>query len=177
MEPRVAFTAEHWGEHAVVCRAVEGCPGPLIEQQFGEFDSWAQAHAFALKLNEGLDLDQVDVQQIVASSYLAATTIVRAGLDYRHPWASSRVGFAAHSAHFNFTVASLTLARTYCECARNLPSRVAHRLLGRARCCVIRAWQCMTITGSNDREMKELFASIEALNAHLRTVPEAEPAA
>lgn len=71
MHARFAFTAQFWGNGAVVCRAVEDRPGPIVEQQFGEFPSWTQAHAFASKLNEGLYLDPLDVRHIVTSSLLA----------------------------------------------------------------------------------------------------------
>lgn len=86
MEPRFAFTAEFWGDGAVVCRATEDRPGPVVEQQFGEFKTWTQAQCFATKLNEGLDLDHLAVRQIVTSSLLATAA------SFRKPSISPRLG-------------------------------------------------------------------------------------
>lgn len=77
MDARFAFTAQFWGDRAVVCRAVEDRPGPVVEQQFGEFKTWTQAHACASKLNEGLNLDPLEARQIVTSSLLATACIVQ----------------------------------------------------------------------------------------------------
>jgi hypothetical protein len=43
MEDRIAFTAKYWGDKAVVCRSSEDCPGPAVDQEFGEFETWTQA--------------------------------------------------------------------------------------------------------------------------------------
>jgi len=67
VEARFAFTAQYWGHGAAVCRAVENSPGPVVEAQFGEFKTWTQANDFAAKLNEGLDLDPVEVRRIATS--------------------------------------------------------------------------------------------------------------
>ena len=78
MDARFAFTAQFWGDRALVCRAVEDSPGPVVERQFGEFQTWTQAQAFASKLNGGLGLGTLEVRQIVTSSLLA-TACVREG--------------------------------------------------------------------------------------------------
>jgi hypothetical protein len=70
-QSRLAFTAECWGTHAVVCRATENRPGPVAEKQFGVFESWTHAMAFARELNRGLHIDPVEVRQILTSAYLA----------------------------------------------------------------------------------------------------------
>jgi len=64
-EARFAFTAQFWGDAAVVCRATEDQPGPVVEQQFGEFPTSTEALNCTIKLNEGLDLAPPDVRQIV----------------------------------------------------------------------------------------------------------------
>ena len=51
MDARFAFAARFWGDGAVVCRAVEDRPGPVVEQQFGEYQTWTQAQACATKLD------------------------------------------------------------------------------------------------------------------------------
>ncbi len=53
MSGRVAFTAEFWGDSAVICRATDDQPGPAVVQEFGEFESWTQAQTFAQHLNQG----------------------------------------------------------------------------------------------------------------------------
>jgi hypothetical protein len=60
---------------------VEDRPGPVVEQQFGEFKTWTQAHTFAAKLNEGLDLDPMEARQIVTSSLLATACFLEEALN------------------------------------------------------------------------------------------------
>ena len=87
-EARFAFTAQYWGNGAVVCRAVEDRPGPVVEPQFGEFPTWTQAMDFANKLNEGLDLNPHEVRRIVTSSVLATACVIQASLNGRGLWSS-----------------------------------------------------------------------------------------
>jgi hypothetical protein len=89
MEERFAFTAQVWGDGAVVCRAIEDRPGPIVEQQFGEFNTWTQAHNFAAKLNEGLDLSYHEVRHIVTSSFLATASVIQEALNSKHLWIGS----------------------------------------------------------------------------------------
>jgi hypothetical protein len=70
-KPRLAFTAEYWGEQTVVCRAMENFPGLVAEPEFGFFESWTEAMAFARELNAGLEISPDDVRQILTSAYLA----------------------------------------------------------------------------------------------------------
>jgi hypothetical protein len=62
---------------AVVCRAIEDCAGPILDPEFGLFDSWTHAHAFAAKLNEGLELDPVGARQIITSALPASASLIR----------------------------------------------------------------------------------------------------
>jgi hypothetical protein len=78
---RIAFAAEYWGEGAVVCRAREDQPGPVVEQQFGVFETWTHANAFANKLNQGLDISPEDARQIVTSAMLARGELLRSEHD------------------------------------------------------------------------------------------------
>ena len=80
-ETRIAFAAEYWGEGAVVCRAREDQPGPVVEQQFGVFTTWTHANAFANKLNEGLEISPEEARQIVISAVLARGELLRAEHD------------------------------------------------------------------------------------------------
>jgi hypothetical protein len=85
MGAKFAFTAQFWGDGAVVCRAVKDRPGPVVEQQFGYFESWTQGKDFASKLNEGLDLDSREVRQIVTNSLLATACVVQEALNSAAP--------------------------------------------------------------------------------------------
>ncbi len=76
--PRLAFAADYWGDHAVVCRALENRPGPIVDQQFGIFKSWSQANSFAASLNQDLDLTPSDSRQIITSATRAAASVLRA---------------------------------------------------------------------------------------------------
>ena len=133
MEPRFAFTAQLWGDGAVVCRATEDRPGPVVEQQFGEFPTWTQANAFAAKLNRGLDLDLLDVRQIVTSSLLATACVVQHALHSDQPWNDSPVRLAAQEAHLRFVLAELSLALTFCRSAAALSDSSPRRILLNAR--------------------------------------------
>lgn len=73
---RFAFAAEFWGEGAVVCLAREDSPGPIVDQQFGMFDTWTHANAFANSLNEGLEISLEDAQRIVTSAQLARAELL-----------------------------------------------------------------------------------------------------
>src|ERR1700680_292137 len=75
---KLAFTARIWGDGAVVCRAEEGRPGPVVDQEFGQFDTWTHANAFANELNQGLELDPAEVQQIITDSILRTDELVAA---------------------------------------------------------------------------------------------------
>src|ERR1700758_3462600 len=94
MQSRLAFTARFWGDSAVVCRALENHPGPAVVQEFGSFRPWTQAHAFATRLNEGLDHDHSGARQIMASSELLASDLLRTAVSPARPscLAFARVG-------------------------------------------------------------------------------------
>src|SRR5208282_4543368 len=116
MPARLAFTARFWGDSAVVCRAVEDRPGTIVHQEFGQFDTWTQAAAFAAKLNEGLEIAPSDALQITSGSLLACADLPRAGgssdaLETRPP---ERV--AANTAQLRFLLSELNLAITFCRC-------------------------------------------------------------
>src|SRR5271154_491803 len=78
MSERFAFTAKYWGRRAVVCRADEDRPGPVVVQEFGQFESWTTANVFARRLNEGLDLDPVEANRIVICSELLTSELMSA---------------------------------------------------------------------------------------------------
>ena len=70
----------------MVCRADENRPGPIVEQEFGEFATWTEANEFARKLNEGFDLAPEDVRQIVTSAFLTSSETVLEAAKKQAAW-------------------------------------------------------------------------------------------
>ena len=133
IQGRFAFTAKYWGDAAVVCRATEDRRGPSVQQEFGRFETWTQANAFATRLNEGLEIDPTEADQIITSSILGANEVLRVAT---FP-SRARDGFywriAGSSLRVEFMLAKLDLAVTFCRIARCGPSQHANRLLRDAR--------------------------------------------
>jgi hypothetical protein len=133
MQDRFAFTAKYWGDRAVVCRSVEDRSGPVVEQEFGEFETWTQANTFAARLNEGLEITPIEAEQLITSSILRTSELLReAGL----------ANLAGQQTHFliarrplrvQFVLAELDLAVTFCRIVRSKPSQHTKRLLRNAR--------------------------------------------
>jgi hypothetical protein len=78
MQDRFAFTASYWGKGAVVCRAIEDRPWPVVELEFGEFETWTQANFFATRLNEELDIHHAEAERIITSAFLCTSEALRA---------------------------------------------------------------------------------------------------
>ena len=74
---RAAFTAEFCGELAMVCLVYEDCPEPTTKPEFGEFESWTQANAIAMELNNGLGIKSVEARRIAISAILTRTVTPR----------------------------------------------------------------------------------------------------
>ncbi len=173
MEPRFAFTAQYWGSGGVVCRAVEDRPGPIVEQQFGQFPTWTQANACAGKLNEGLGLDFCDVRQIVTSSFLATACVLQAAIATNRSWINSPVRHATRAAHMSFLLAELSLALTFCRAARQLATDNTGRLLRHVQNAIVHARQFMALFDGDARELKDISASLTVLGAALQATPRA----
>lgn len=121
MSERFAFTAQYWGrDGAVVSRAIEGRPGPVVEQQFGLFPTWTQAQNFATKLNQGLDLPPREVRQIVTSSLLATACVIQEALESSHIWTGSEIKREAREAQLRFVLSQLAFAITLCRTVSRL---------------------------------------------------------
>jgi len=127
VEARFALTAQYWGHGAVVCRAVENSPGPVVEAQFGEFKTWTQANDFTAKLNEGLDLDPVEVRRIATSSLLATACVLQEAL--KTQCLRSDVEIASRAAQLRFVLAEISLALNFCRSASLLSSPAVSRAL------------------------------------------------
>jgi len=168
MNVRFAFTAQLWGHSAVVCRAVEDRPGPVVEQQFGEFATWTQAHAFATRLNEGLELEPFDARQIVTSSLLATACVVQEALNSNGSWADSCVGLAARAAQLRYVLAELALALTLCRSASLLSGAPVQRMLFHARKVLYHSTNFLRSFEGDDREVQSIASRTQALNAALQ---------
>jgi hypothetical protein len=133
MQDRFAFTAKYWGDAAVVCRAVEGRPGPVVDQEFGEFETWTQANAFATRLNEGLEINPAEAEQIITSAVLRASELLREA-DYPEIASNEARGAAAGRAiRVQFILAELELGVTFCRIVRSKGNEHTERLLRNAR--------------------------------------------
>ena len=170
MEPRFAFAAQFWGDSAVVCRAAEDRPGPVVEQQFGEFATWTQANAFAAKLNEGLDLDPLDVRQIVTSSLLATACVIQESLNSRSQWRGSRIEIEARAAQLRFVLSELALALTFCRSASLLSSSPTLRILLNARTALNHSRQFLTFFDGDVHDLEGVAERTEVLNSALENL-------
>jgi hypothetical protein len=117
-----AFTASVWGDSAVVCRAYENCPGPIVEQEFGVFETWTEAEAFANALNEGLEIDALTARQIVTSSILGTCEVLGESFVGSTIWSCAPVVVEARELQVRCACAQLDLALTFCRLARDLGS-------------------------------------------------------
>jgi hypothetical protein len=168
MDARFAFTAQSWGDGAVVCRAVEDRPGPVVEQQFGEFLTWTQAHAFASKLNEGLGLDILEVRQIVTSSLLATACVIQEALNSRLERPASPAVAESRATQHRFILAELNLALTFCRSARALSSGPLQLALLNARNAIEHSMNFLRRFRGVDSQLAELASRIQELDASLQ---------
>src|SRR5260370_17727625 len=132
LRDRFAFSAKYWGDTAVVCRSTEDRPGPIVEQEFGEFATWTQANAFATRLNAGLEIDPGKAGQIVVSSILHASELLHTA-DCPESVGLRRGPVIGRSLRLQFMLTELDLAMTFCRFVRSKPTEHTDRLLRNAR--------------------------------------------
>lgn len=168
MDARFAFTAQPWGDRAVVCRAVEDRPGPVVEQQFGQFYTWTQAQNFAAKLNEGLNLDTLEVRQIVTSSLLATARVIQEALDTQLLRADSPAVAQIRATQLRFVLAELNLALTFCRSARYLSRNPVLRVLLDARNALDHSMNLLMKFRGDDPLLDEIASRAAALDASLK---------
>jgi hypothetical protein len=133
MQGWFAFTAEYWGDAAVVCRATEDRPGPSVQQEFGKFATWTQENAFAAGLNEGLEIDPAEADRIITGSILDTSEVLREADFPAHECDPVRWLISGNRLRVEFMLAKLDLAVTFCRIARSGPSEHTNRLLRNAR--------------------------------------------
>lgn len=168
MQERLAFTASFWGSAAVVCHAVEGRAGPIVDQEFGPFGTWTQANAFATRLNEGLDLDPVEVHQILTSSILRAIDPLHAAATGECPGDALPCAVAGKQVRVQFILAELNLAVTFCRIVLSRPSPHAPRMLRNARNALFNALDYALHSELTSSDLEEITAGCKKLQAALQ---------
>lgn len=171
MDARFAFTAQYWGNGAVISRAIEDRPGPIVEQQFGEFKTWTQAQNFASKLNQGLDLPPEEVRQIVTSSFLATACVIQEALSSSHQWPGSEIEREAHAAQLRFVLSELHFAVTLCRTASLLTEAASLCAFAYAQRSLRRARLFLTSFDGDDYAKREIVQHAEAVKEALQSPP------
>jgi hypothetical protein len=175
MAARLAFTARLWGGAAVVCRAVEDRPGPIVEQEFGEFETWTQALAFATCLNEGLELDPREAQSIVASATLHTTDLLSAALSSRSVCDDGQDRRTGEAGGVPFMLAELDLALTFCHIVFAKPSLQADRVLRNARNVLFNAIHFVFRSELSDHDLEQITSRLQRVQAVLsESAPQTE---
>ena len=72
---RFAFTAIIKGTGAMVVRVVPNSGAYWPQQEYGYFETWTAAQAFATLLNQINGIDPLEAQQIIVSAALASRSI------------------------------------------------------------------------------------------------------
>lgn len=170
MEPRLAFTAEYWSDSAVVCRALEDSAGPIVDQQFGLFETWAQAYVFALRLNEGLEIGPREATQIVTSSKLVTQAILETTASQRPQTKRSFFREAAGQIKVQFTIAELDLALTFCRLIKTKSTRNAHRMIRDARNALFNSLYFAIHYDLSDSDLETIATKLEMLKTALQDV-------
>jgi len=164
MQDRFAFTAKYWGDTAVVCRSTEDRPGPIVEQEFGEFESWTQANAFATQLNAGLQIDPGEAGQIVVSSILRASELLHTA-DCPESVGLQCGPVSGRSLRLQSMLTQLDLAMTFCRIVRSKPSEHADRLIRNALNALFDAMHFVCQADLTPCELEAITERLEKLQA------------
>lgn len=164
---RIAFTAKYWGDKAVVCRSSEDCPGPVVDQEFGEFETWTQANTFAARLNDGLDILPAEAEQIITSSILRSSELLRAAESPGPSGAPLRGLAIGRALRLQFMLAELELAVTFCRIVRSKPSENTERLLRNARNALFNAMHFVCHSELADYEVEAITGKLARLHTAL----------
>lgn len=170
MSERFAFTAKYWGRRAVVCRADEDRPGPIVVQEFGQFESWTTANTFARRLNEGLDIDPVEANRIVICSELLTNELMRAVQSMDAASDQTRGQGADKFLHAQFQLAELELALTFCRLVASNPNRPSERLLRNARKALFNAMHSVVYSELADSHLQLITDRMQSLVEALQVI-------
>jgi len=174
MRDRFAFTARYWGDTAVVCRSTEDRPGPIVEQEFGEFRTWTQANAFATRLNAGLEIDPGQAGKIIISSILRASELLHTA-DCPESVGLQRGPVSGRSLRLQFMLTELDLAMTFCRIARSKPSEHTDRLLRNARNALFDAMHFVCHADLAAFELEAITERLEKLQAAFEDIVSTNP--
>jgi hypothetical protein len=177
MRERFAFTAQYWGDAAVVCRAVEGRLGPIVDQEFGEFATWTQANAFATRLNEGLEINPAEAGQIITSAILRTSELLRAADYPEFTCEALRRAAAGRAIRVQFVLAELQLAVTFCRIVRSKASENTERLLRNARNAFFSAVRYVQCTELAPCDVEAITARLVRLQEALQESPRQQESA
>jgi hypothetical protein len=170
MPERFAFTAKYWGRHAVVCRADENRPGPIVVQEFGQFESWTTANTFARRLNEGLDIDPVEAHRIVICSELLTNELMRAVPSMEAVIDQSRGQSSDQFLRAQFQLAELELALTFCRLVASNPNWPSERLLRNARKALFNAMHSVVYSELADSHLQLITERMQSLVEALQVI-------
>jgi hypothetical protein len=171
MQDRFAFTAKYWGDKAVVCRSVEDRAGPIVDQEFGEFETWTQAKEFAARLNEGLEILPSEAEQIITISILRTNELLREGASPGGAGGPSRGPVVGRALHLQFMLAELELGVTFCRLVRSKPSENTNRLLRNARNALFDAMHFVRHAELAASEMETIVEKLKRLQAEFEGYP------
>lgn len=171
MDAKFAFTAQYWGDGAVISRAIEDRPGPIVEQQFGEFSTWTQAHNFASKLNDGLELGSYEVRQIVTSSFLATACVMQEALNSQHSWIGFRAERYAREAHLRFVFSELEFAMTLCRSVAPMSEAASLCTFAYAQKALHHARRLLLSFGGDYGDLEGVVQRAEELQMTLQSPP------
>jgi|HubBroStandDraft_6_1064221.scaffolds.fasta_scaffold450373_2 hypothetical protein len=170
MPERFAFTAKYWGRRAVVCRADEDRPGPIVVQEFGQFESWTTANTFARRLNEGLDIDPVEANRIVICSELLTSELMRAVQSMDAASDQPRGQGADKFLRAQFQLAELELALTFCRLVASNPNRPSDRLVRNARKALFNAMHSVVYSELADSHLQLITDRMQSLVEALQVI-------
>jgi hypothetical protein len=170
MRERFAFTAKYWGRRAVICRADEDRPGPVVVQEFGQFESWTRANIFARRLNEGLDLDPVEANRIVICAELLTNELMSVVQSTEALSDQLNSQSAEKFLRAQFALAELELGLTFCRLVASNSNRRSDRLLRNARNALFNAMHCVVYSELADSHVQLITERIKSLAEALKLV-------
>lgn len=155
----------------MVCRALENWPGPIVDQQFGIFESWSQGNSFAAKLNAGLDLTPSNSRQIVTSATLSAASVLRAPVADRIR-RRAPVLVAAEQLQGRSLLAQLDLAATFCElCEGRSPDLLSCRTIRIIQNAFDHAFVLVAQCRQRNYDLDQVSIKLEVLRPWLQGIP------
>jgi len=137
----------------------------VVDQKFVEFESWTQANTFAARLNEGLEVPPIEAEQIITSSILRTSELLREAESPVSAGVERRTSIARRSLHLLFMLAELELAVTFCRIVRSKPSENTDRLQRNARNALFDTMHFVCQSELADCELEAITGKLARLRA------------